>query len=264
MAKHKHISLVHLYYSDGKTPAEGKRVCFGNYAPGGRDWESEKKLTDKDGVADIPHDRECEATIIVDGKIVREHIRIPGEFRAQLRESPSCFPGNVKVLTPNGYKLMHVLMAGDAILSLNRRSVAICHIKHVIRHTNAQIWAIRFDSTRQPLRVTRFHTLLTSRGWLRVDKLNAGDTLMAFENGGCGWVVKEIVPEAIEDVFNLITTGPHNFIVEGVVAHNFTTLRVARTILHQLLLDPLYVPPSLIPQPMTRTITTKPDRIPTA
>ena len=46
--------------------------------------------------------------------------------------------------------------------------------------------------------------------------------------------------EAPEPVFNLFTTGPHNFIAEGVLAHNFTELRWLRTWAHRLVVDPFH------------------------
>jgi intein/homing endonuclease len=41
--------------------------------------------------------------------------------------------------------------------------------------------------------------------------------------------IEAITTAAPEPVFNLHTTGPHNFIAEGVLAHNFTKLRWLRT-----------------------------------
>jgi hypothetical protein len=35
-------------------------------------------------------------------------------------------------------------------------------------------------------------------------------------------------------------TGPHNFIAEGVLAHNFTELRWLRTWVHRLVVDPFH------------------------
>ena len=50
--------------------------------------------------------------------------------------------------------------------------------------------------------------------------------------------IEAITTEAPEPVFNLHTTGPHNFIAEGVLAHNFTELRWLRTWAHRLVVDP--------------------------
>lgn len=173
VTRHKHMSTVHLYYADGKMPAEGQSVCFGNYAVMGRDWESEIRVTDKDGIAEIPHDRECRATIIVNGKIVRKDIQIPGEFRAQLEEQAGCFPGDTRVLTPTGHKPVRLLEEGDQVLSWDKNSsrITVCRVKTVVRHASVRVWSLGFGKLRAPLRVTRFHTLLTSRGWLRVDQI---------------------------------------------------------------------------------------------
>ena len=52
--------------------------------------------------------------------------------------------------------------------------------------------------------------------------------------------IEAITTEAPEPVFNLHTTGPHNFIAEGVLAHNFTELRWLRTWAHRLFVDPFH------------------------
>ena len=52
--------------------------------------------------------------------------------------------------------------------------------------------------------------------------------------------IEAITTEAPEPVFNLYTTGPHNFIAEGVLAHNFTELRWLRTWAHRLVMDPFH------------------------
>jgi hypothetical protein len=53
-------------------------------------------------------------------------------------------------------------------------------------------------------------------------------------------MVLPVTAEAPEPVFNLHTTGPHNFIAEGVLGHNFTELRWIRTWTHRLFVDPFY------------------------
>ena len=50
-------------------------------------------------------------------------------------------------------------------------------------------------------------------------------------------VHSELIPEP---VYNLYTAFEHTFVVNGIVVHNFTTLRVFRTWLHQNLIDPIY------------------------
>jgi hypothetical protein len=39
-------------------------------------------------------------------------------------------------------------------------------------------------------------------------------------------------------VYNLYTAGEHTFVVEGIVVHNFSHLRVLRTWMHRLLVEP--------------------------
>jgi hypothetical protein len=46
--------------------------------------------------------------------------------------------------------------------------------------------------------------------------------------------------EPAEPVYNIHTTGEHNFIADGVVAHNFTEFRRLRTLFHRLFIDPWF------------------------
>jgi hypothetical protein len=92
------------------------------------------------------------------------------------------------------------------------------------------------------LRTTAHHNFKTDSGWKRASQLQAGDTLMRIDDSGNSRLVRieAITTDAPEPVFNLHTTGPHNFIAEGVLAHNFTELRWLRTWAHRLVVDPLW------------------------
>jgi hypothetical protein len=71
---------------------------------------------------------------------------------------------------------------------------------------------------------------------LPVDRLKAGDRLIGI--GADNLEVERVYSTSeTENVYNLITSGEHNFIVDGIVAHNFTFLREARCLLHHALFD---------------------------
>ena len=77
------------------------------------------------------------------------------------------------------------------------------------------------------LRVTANHTVLTNQGWRRVDELGEGDLLAQAD--GSARVIEILTEPTPVPVYNLYTASEHNFVVDGVVVHNFTTLRVLRT-----------------------------------
>jgi hypothetical protein len=101
---------------------------------------------------------------------------------------------------------------------------------------------IVLDGESRDLRTTAHHSFKTDSGWKRASQLQAGDTLLRVDDSGeCRLVrIEAITTEAPEPVFNLHTTGPHNFIAEGVLAHNFTELRWLRTWAHRLVVDPFH------------------------
>lgn len=154
---------------------------------------------------------------------------------------PSCFPGDVRILTPFGYRRIESLVCGETILSWNllRRSLSVRPITKILSHPLSRIWSVEFASNRPPLRATRFHTILTERGWVRVDRIVKGDCLVVGENTRQRkpQVLKVLETSQVECVYNLVTEGEHNFIVENLVAHNFTFFRGLRTLTHQIFID---------------------------
>jgi hypothetical protein len=158
-------------------------------------------------------------------------------------EAATCFPGNASVLTPSGYRRIDSMAVGEAVISWETKGsrITVRHVSKVIVHPSARIWSVGFGHARASIRVTGFHKLLTKGGWIRVDKLKVGDWLIVYDERtrSVAKVVQVEKTVAQESVYNLMTTGEHNFIVEGTIAHNFTVLRYVRTLVHQLLLDPL-------------------------
>jgi hypothetical protein len=150
------------------------------------------------------------------------------------RDPNACFPGDTPIMTPSGEKRIDALKRGDVVLSWNEaRGVMVPRrIKRVDAHNPTLPVNVRLDSGTE-LRVTGNHTVLSNRGWKRIDALKSGDALHTVANGSAKIVA--VTPAKVkEKVFNLITEGEHNFIAGGVIAHNFTTLRRLRTALHQV------------------------------
>jgi hypothetical protein len=159
----------------------------------------------------------------------------------------SCFPSTARVLTPNGERSIICFSPGDLVLSLDpvqQRLVERVVTKR-LEHLPTRIWHIEFSSSRPVLRTTRNHSVLTTRGWLRVDRLKSNDYVV--EASGRHTPIAKVFPtSAMENVYNLYTAGEHNFIVDGIVAHNFTWLREIRTMWHRRFLDNLRIPMSSV------------------
>lgn len=156
-----------------------------------------------------------------------------------------CFPVNARVLTPNGYRSIAQVLPGDSILSYDQRRKKITQrvVRKNHKYRPCPIWNVAFTSGWPTLRVTGHHTMLTSRGWCRVDRLSSGDCLRGI-NGEEFEIRKVIATPETEPVYNLITYGEHNFIVDDFVAHNFTDLRRLKTYWYRLFLDHLRAAPA--------------------
>jgi hypothetical protein len=162
------------------------------------------------------------------------------------RSGGSCFPKSAGVLTVCGYKSIADIAPGDLVLSWSAGSLYQKPVTKVVRHAPAQIYDVKFLSGRI-LRVTRTHTMLASTGWRVAHRLRHGDSLMSV--GGPPEIISSIKPNPKpEVVFNLVTADEHNFIVDGLIAHNFTFLRRTRVGLHRLMIDWRWKQKNLSPQ----------------
>ena len=165
------------------------------------------------------------------------------EKKVGYKPSSSCFPGTVRVLTPHGYTPIEKLNVGDEILSYDSRArfKVARRITRKLRYVSdlSAIVQICFKSRRTPLLTTGHHTFLTDHGWVKADRLKAGWKIIT-EPGGNKQdevISKVEAKSSVVPVYNLYTEGEHNFIVEGLVERNFTTLRKLRTLLHICLFD---------------------------
>ena len=77
--------------------------------------------------------------------------------------------------------------------------------------------------------------MLTENGWNKVSQIKTGDLVLSID--GLVAVKKVEKTDIVGTVFNLHTRMEKNYIVEGVVAHNFTHLFKLRTLLSKYLVD---------------------------
>jgi hypothetical protein len=154
---------------------------------------------------------------------------------------PACFPGTAQVTTPIGRKQIGQLAQGDVILSYTRNgSLVESQVTSVQKYSATSIFSLKL--TDRTIRTTDHHTFLSTRGWLRANQLRVGDQLTCVDKQGRSYQarVEGFSTEPAEPVYNIHTTGEHNFIADGVVAHNFTEFRRLRTLFHRLFIDPWF------------------------
>ena len=154
------------------------------------------------------------------------------------KEPESCFPGEALILTPSGWSEIRSLKRGDWVLSYDCFSQGLLprRVTRLLSYPPAPLLKIVTDKAQLSFRGTPSHTVLTCRGWVSIRELGIGDQLIVPE-GSVATVTGINRNSGVEPVYNLYTTWQHNFIVHGVVAHNFTHFRSVRMALHCLLLD---------------------------
>lgn len=149
----------------------------------------------------------------------------------------SCFAAETRVATPYGLRPIASLKPGETVWSWDqlRHSRVRSTVTRVLWHPPRRVVRLRLAGGGLPVFVTRNHRLLSERGWCRVASLRVGERLLT-PTGLQKVEVIEPVGGRVP-VYNLHTTGMHNYFAEGVLAHNFTVLPWLRTWLHRHLID---------------------------
>jgi len=150
----------------------------------------------------------------------------------------------VRILTPAGHRELGDIEPGDTVFSVDSAGQIVrATVTHKKSYAPSSITRIVLTGEVCDLRTTAHHSFMTDAGWRRAGQLEPGDTLIQVDACGASRLqrIQSIALEDPEPVFNLHTTGPHNFIVEGVLAHNFTELRWLRSWACRLFVDPFFV-----------------------
>lgn len=153
----------------------------------------------------------------------------------------SCFPYSTLVETPRGKVQIGSLYVGQTVWSFHCGGLTARRITKKLVHKPAKIMRVDFNGVGiAPFHCTLAHSFLTDSGYLPLSKLTVGDNLVHMGPiGESKFLIAGIsATDRVEPVFNLYTEGDHNFIIEGgYIAHNFTHLRVLRTLLHRMFFD---------------------------
>lgn len=148
-----------------------------------------------------------------------------------------CFPHDSPVLTPTGQIPIGQISPNDWVLSWCEAtfSLAARRVIKRIDKPSCPIWClITHDGTR--IETTFGHTFLTERGWVRAFRLRRGDVLLGPDGSEATnkMVLEFFYTGRSEVVCNLITAQDSNFVVGGIVAHNFSFCRALRRMLWQI------------------------------
>lgn len=149
--------------------------------------------------------------------------------RSSAGKSNGCFPASAKISTRLGKKSIEALAVGDHVISIDPKTGESreCEILKTKIYKNRRVISINFTDG-SVLRTTKHHSLGIENNWRKVSSLSAGDKITSLSSNG-SLTTKTINSISgsykVEDVYNLITENMHNFIVDDVLAHNFTNFR---------------------------------------
>ncbi len=167
------------------------------------------------------------------------HMLDPGEIDHG-RDDEKCFPYSALINTPQGKVKIGDTTVGQTVWSYHEGILVKRAITTKLVFGSSKIMQIDFEGNVSPIRCAPVHSFLTSKGYLALPKIVAGDSIVYMDANGFKRhrrVTSITDTKTREPVFNLYTQGEHNFIVDGYVAHNFTRFRAIRTAFHRLFLD---------------------------
>lgn len=153
------------------------------------------------------------------------------EKRAHIRGS--CFTGDTMIETPSGKKKISAMKRGDKIISYSKGKKTTEYVKNAVVYPPAKVWDFILSNDTK-VSATDHHTVLTTKGWKKLGDLVVGESKLVCPDTGKHVIIKHKTNPRRELVYNLHTTGSHNFIANGLVAHNFTFARRFRSLLSTL------------------------------
>jgi len=179
-----------------------------------------------------------------DAETLKKVALLESEYQKRSAKA-GCFPAEARVWTPEGTVPICELGPGDSVLSYHPDTHSLTRQIVTARKQRGfrvlQAIALANGCT---VHTTASHSFLTVDGWRTARSLEVGDPILQVDRTGQTQrvTIQQIQRcVALTEVYNLHTTGAHSFIVEGLVAHNFTHLRGLRAGLHALVLDPIFL-----------------------
>ena len=149
-------------------------------------------------------------------------------------KGPFCFTADTLISTPKGERKISTIKRGDKIISYAENGKKkIEYVKNAIMYPPAKVWDFIL-SNKTKVSATDHHTMLTTKGWKKFGDLKVGESKLICPDTGKHLTIKNKTNPRRELVYNLHTTGSHNFIANGLIAHNFTFARKFRSMLSTL------------------------------
>jgi hypothetical protein len=153
--------------------------------------------------------------------------RKPATFLSTLPDIP-CFPGNTRLLLPNGFtKPISEMTIGEQLLSVDLvddRPPRFCvgTISKITKHAPKEFLRIQLENS-VTLDVTANHYLRAGEEWKPAGELTVGDCLTCHDGNDCvrpSAIIAIVALPACLEVFDITVEGVHNYFAEGVLAHN--------------------------------------------
>lgn len=148
-----------------------------------------------------------------------------------------CFAGDTPILTSSGWRRIEDFTKGDEVLSLNDGALLARSVFRLKRVGVRRIWNLHVENEDRTIKTTWSHSFFTGTDWKMARQLKRGDDLVLIDKRGVvcsSKILSSQLTDHVEPVYNLITDKEHNFIANGVVAHNFSFMRQVRSLASDL------------------------------
>lgn len=147
-----------------------------------------------------------------------------------------CFPAETQVLTPQGWERIADLFEGNLVLSYAPDGrLTPCKVAKRLEHNPCAITTVYTANSGIVFDATEVHAINTTRGWVRISKLKAGDIILQITEDGklSNLTVLSLEDKGrIEPVYNLVEKN-YTFVVQSCIAHSFSYFRKTRVMLHE-------------------------------
>jgi len=128
------------------------------------------------------------------------------------------FPAGTLITATSGDFLIEELKKGDKILAFSDDNL----VQSEVRDTyDKKTMLFTIQTNYGKLVTTRYHLLLTWKGFAEAQSFKAGDEVAYLKNGRRVWArIKSVKSGKTGTVYNLQTGPPHTFIANGFLVHN--------------------------------------------